>query len=303
MSESTVCMDIRIKETAMGKDEQQLQPPQHQDKQPGERSEMTPKPKTENDDYKPSGKLRDKVAIITGGDSGIGRAVSILFAKEGADVAIVYLDEHADAKDTMGRVKQAGRRCLTLSGDVGDPEFCKEAVQETVKAFGKLDILINNAGEQHAYESVADVTPEQLERTFRTNIFSMFYLVQAALPHLENGGVIVNSTSVTAYEGHPKLIPYACTKGAITVLTRSLAMSLADKKIRVNGVAPGPVWTPLIPASFNENKVETFGKSTLMGRSGDPVEIAPSYLFLASEDASFMTGQVLHPNGGRIVNG
>ncbi len=287
----------------MGNEDQPLQPPQHQEKQPGERSEMTPVPKTERDDYRPSGKLQDKVAIVTGGDSGIGRAVSILFAKEGADVVIVYLDEHGDARDTKRRVEKAGRKCLTLSGDVGNPDFCKEVVQETVAAFGKLDILVNNAGEQHAYESIADVTPEQLERTFHTNIFSMVYFVQAALPYLEDGGVIVNSTSVTAYQGHPKLIPYACTKGAITALTRSLAVSLADKNIRVNGVAPGPVWTPLIPASFSEGKVEQFGKSTLMGRSGDPVEIAPSYLFLACEDASFMSGQVLHPNGGRIVNG
>ncbi len=287
----------------MNKEKEQLQPPQHQDKQPGERSEMEPTPVTERDDYKAAGKLEGKVALVTGGDSGIGRAVSILFAKEGADVAVVYLDEHEDARDTKERVEKTGRKCLTFAGDVGDPEFCGEVVRKTADAFGTIDILVNNAGEQHSYESIADVTPERLERTFKTNIFSMFYLVQAALPYLEGGGVIVNSTSVTAYEGHPKLIPYSCTKGAITTFTRSLAISLADKNIRVNGVAPGPVWTPLIPASFSESKVETFGKNTLFGRAGQPVEIAPSYLFLACEDSSFVTGQVIHPNGGRIVNG
>ena len=287
----------------MRNNDQQLQPPQHQDKQPEESSEMRPVPKTERDDYKASGKLQNKAVIVTGGDSGIGRAVSILFAKEGADVAIVYLDEHEDAQDTKERVESTGRRCLTIAGDIGDPEFCQETVQKTVDTFGKLNILINNAAEQQVYESIADVTPEQLERTFRTNIYSMFYFVQAALPHLKEDGVIINSTSVTAYAGHAELIPYACTKGAITVLTRSLALNLASQGIRVNGVAPGPVWTPLIPSSFSESKVATFGKNTIMGRSGDPVEIAPSYLFLACEDSSFMTGQVLHPNGGRIING
>ncbi len=283
--------------------EDHLQPPQHQEKQPGERSGMSPKPVTERENYTPSGKLAGKAAIVTGGDSGIGRAVSILFAKEGADVAIAYLDEHTDARKTRERVEKAGRRCLTFSGDVGDPNFCKKVVAETVSRFGRLDVLVNNAGEQHAYESVLDIAPEQIERTFRTNIFSMFYFIQAALPHLKEGGAVINSTSVTAYQGHPKLIPYACTKGAITALTRSLAVRLADDGIRVNGVAPGPVWTPLIPASFSEEKVARFGSGTLMNRSGEPVEIAPSYLFLACEDASFMTGQVLHPNGGRIING
>jgi NAD(P)-dependent dehydrogenase (short-subunit alcohol dehydrogenase family) len=287
----------------MNKEKEQLQPPQHQDKQPGERSRMEPTPVSERDDYKARGKLEGKVAVVTGGDSGIGRAVSILFAKEGADVAIVYLDEHEDARDTKERVEKTGRKCLTFAGDIGNPEFCREVVRKTADAFGTIDILVNNAGEQHSYESIADVTPEQLERTFKTNIFSMFYFVQAALPYLEGGGVIVNSTSVTAYEGHPKLIPYSCTKGAITTFTRSLAISLADKNIRVNGVAPGPVWTPLIPASFSEGKVEKFGSNTLVGRAGQPVEIAPSYLFLACEDSSYVTGQVLHPNGGRIVNG
>lgn len=283
--------------------EKDLQPPQHQEKQPGERSEMTPLPVTERDDYVPSGKLKGKTAIITGGDSGIGRAVSILFAKEGADVAIVYLDEHRDAGETKERVEATGRRCRLFSGDVGEPAFCAEVVEKTVAEYGRLDILVNNAGEQHAYEAVTDIAPEQLDRTFRTNVYSMFYFIQAALPHMQEGSAIVNSTSVTAYQGHPKLIPYSATKGAITALTRSLAVSLADKGIRVNGVAPGPVWTPLIPASFSEEKVRQFGSGTLVGRSGEPVEVAPSYLFLACEDAAFITGQVIHPNGGRIING
>jgi NAD(P)-dependent dehydrogenase (short-subunit alcohol dehydrogenase family) len=287
----------------MNSEKEKLQPPQHQDKQPGLRSEMNPLPKSEDENYRPSAKLQDKIAIITGGDSGIGRAVSILFAKEGADVVIVYLDEHEDARNTQQRVEKTGRRCLCLSGDVGDPVFCKQVIEKTVATFGKIDILINNAAEQHDYDSILDITPDQLKRTFDTNIFSMFYMIQSAYSYLKNGGVIVNSTSVTAYQGHPTLIPYACTKGAITVLTRSLAISLAKDNIRVNGVAPGPVWTPLIPASEDAEKVESFGGNTLIGRPGEPVEIAPCYLFLASADASYMMGQVLHPNGGRIING
>lgn len=282
--------------------------PQHlekrQGKQPGEQAEMHVVPETEDEGYRGTGKLSGKVALITGGDSGIGRAVSIRFAQEGAEVAIVYLDEHEDAEDTRQRVARTGRRCVTIAGDLGSPEFCRLAVARTIETFGRLDILVNNAAEQHAHRSIGEVTPEELQRTFATNIFAMFYFVQAALPHLEKqAGVIINSTSVTAYEGHPRLIPYACTKGAITVFTRSLAISLADKGIRVNGVAPGPVWTPLIPASFDEGKMAGFGDNTLIGRAGQPVEIAPSYLFLASADSSYMTGQVLHPNGGRIVNG
>ncbi len=282
---------------------QKTRPTQQQAKQPGDQHKMQPAPVTERDDYRSSGRLEGKVALVTGGDSGIGRAVSILFAKEGANVAIVYLDEHRDAQVTRDRVERAGRSCLTLAGDVGDPAFCREAVERTVEAFGRIDVLVNNAAEQHAYDSIADIPPADLEWTFRTNIFSMFYMVQSALPHLRAGSAIVNSTSVTAYQGHPQLIPYACTKGAIAVFTRSLARSLADKGIRVNGVAPGPIWTPLIPASFPPEKVETFGADTLFKRPGEPVEVAPSYLFLACEDSSFMTGQVLHPNGGRIVNG
>jgi len=287
----------------MGTNNNHLQPPQHQYKQPGERSKMSPLPITEDSGYRPSGKLENKVAIVTGGDSGIGRAVSILFAKEGADVVIVYLDEHKDAEETGELVKKTGRRCLLLAGDIGDSAFCRTVVEKTVESFETVDILINNSGEQHAYQSVADVGEEQLKKTFATNIFSMFYLIQAALPHLKGGGTIINTSSVTAYQGHPTLIPYSCTKGAVTTLTRSLAISLAEDKIRVNGVAPGPVWTPLIPASFDEEKVSRFGENTLMSRPGEPVEIASCYLFLASSDSSYMTGQMLHPNGGRIING
>ncbi|MDW7772623.1 MAG: SDR family oxidoreductase [Desulfobulbaceae bacterium] len=284
-------------------DQKKKQSLEKRQEQPGKRSKMQVLPETENETYRGQEKLKGKVALVTGGDSGIGRAVSIMFAQEGADVVIVYLNEHEDAAETRKRVESYGGRCLAIAGDVGNPVFCGKAVSETVEGFGKLDILVNNAAEQHAYDSILDVSPSELEKTFATNIFSMFYFVQAALPYLQNGGVIINSTSVTAYEGHAKLIPYACTKGAITSLTRSLAMSLAEQGIRVNGVAPGPVWTPLIPASFSEEKMEKFGSSTLLGRAGQPVDIAPSYLFLACRDSSFMTGQVLHPNGGRIVNG
>lgn len=294
---------MNVMEEIMSKSKGQMQPPRPQAKQPGERAQMTTKPITEDDNYRSCGKLEKKVALITGGDSGIGRAVSILYAKEGADVVIVYLDEHEDARETKTRVEKAGRRCLLLSGDVGDSDFCREVVSQTIETFGGLHILVNNAAEQHEYESFADIEEEQMRKTFATNIFSMFYLVQASLPYLKNGGVIINTTSVTAYQGHPKLIPYSSTKGAITTLTRSLAISLADDNIRVNGVAPGPVWTPLIPASFDKEKVAHFGENSLMGRPAQPVEIAPCYLFLACSDAVFMTGQILHPNGGRIVNG
>jgi NAD(P)-dependent dehydrogenase (short-subunit alcohol dehydrogenase family) len=277
-------------------------PPQQQE-QPGVRSKMDPKPQTEGDDYRASGKLAQLVALITGGDSGIGRAVAIHFAKEGADIAIVYLNEHEDAKDTRSLVEKEDRRCLLIPGDVGDENFCREAVQRTMDTYGRLDVLVNNAGEQHEYDSILDISREQLERTFKTNIFSMFYMVKAALPHLKPGSAIVNSTSVTAYQGHPGLLDYAATKGAIVAFTRSLSTHLAKDEIRVNAVAPGPVWTPLIPASFSKEKVAAFGANTPMGRAGQPEEIAPCYVFLASRDSSYMTGQVLHPNGGRIVNG
>ncbi|MBD2742479.1 SDR family oxidoreductase [Coleofasciculus sp. FACHB-1120] len=282
--------------------EQQLQPPQHQDQQPGIESEMTPRPKADDSKYQGSNKLRDKVALITGGDSGIGRAVSIFFAKEGADVAIVYLNEHDDAQETKRLVEEQGRKCLTIPGDIGDEKFCQQAVENTVKELGKLDVLVNNAAEQHPQESIEDITAEQLERTFRTNIFSMFFLTKAALKHLKEGSAIINTTSVTAYKGNQQLLDYSSTKGAIVAFTRSLSKSLVEKGIRVNGVAPGPIWTPLIPATFPEDKVASFGKQVPMQRAGQPEEVAPSYVFLASDDSSYMSGQILHPNGGDVVN-
>jgi NAD(P)-dependent dehydrogenase (short-subunit alcohol dehydrogenase family) len=282
---------------------QEQQPPQHQDRQPGLESEMTPRPQAEDPTYQGSGKLRDKIALITGGDSGIGRAVAIAFAKEGADVAIAYLNEHDDAKETKQKVEQEGRRCVAIAGDIGDESFCQQAVQQTVDELGKLDILVNNAAEQHPQDSIEKISAEQLERTFRTNIFSMFYLTKAVLPHLQAGSAIINTTSVTAYKGSPQLLDYSSTKGAIVAFTRSLSQSLIEKGIRVNGVAPGPIWTPLIPATFPEEKVESFGAQVPMQRAGQPEEIAPSYVFLASDDASYMAGQILHPNGGTVVNG
>jgi NAD(P)-dependent dehydrogenase (short-subunit alcohol dehydrogenase family) len=282
--------------------EQQLQPPQHQDHRPGSESEMTPRPKADDGKYQGSNKLRDKVALITGGDSGIGRAVSIFFAKEGADVAIVYLNEHDDANETKRLVEEQGRKCLTIPGDIGDEKFCQQAVENTVKELGKLDILVNNAAEQHPQESIEDITAEQLERTFRTNIFSMFFLTKAALKHLKEGSAIINTTSVTAYKGNQQLLDYSSTKGAIVAFTRSLSKSLVEKGIRVNGVAPGPIWTPLITSTFPEEKVASFGKQVPMQRAGQPEEVAPSYVFLASDDSSYMSGQILHPNGGDVVN-
>jgi NAD(P)-dependent dehydrogenase (short-subunit alcohol dehydrogenase family) len=254
-------------------------------------------------DYRAAGKLEGKVGLVTGGDSGIGRAVAIGFAKEGADVAIVYLDEHEDAEDTRQLVEQAGRRCVTFAGDVGDEAFCRDAVAQTVAAFGRLDLLVNNAGEQHPQERLEEISAAQLERTFKTNLFGMFHMTKAALPHLPDGATIINTTSVTAYRGSPHLIDYAATKGAIVAFTRSLADNLQERRIRVNAVAPGPVWTPLIPASFPAEHVDQFGANTLLGRPAEPDEIAPSYIFLASDDGICMTGQVLHPNGGEIVGG
>lgn len=276
-------------------------PPQHQDQQPGSETEMKPKPQAFAPWYRGSGKLEDKVALITGGDSGIGRSVAVLFAREGADVVIVYHDEHDDAVETRTMVEEEGRRCLTIAGDVGSRAFCEEAVEDTIEAFGRLDVLVNNAAVQYVRQSIEDISEEQLEKTFRTNIFAYFFMAQAALPHLTEGSSIINTTSITAYRGKEVLLDYASTKGAIVAFTRSLSQNVVDRGVRVNGVAPGPIWTPLIPASFSEEYVKEFGQSTPMGRAGQPEEVAPSYVFLAAQDASYITGQVIHPNGGQII--
>ncbi|WP_078548190.1 SDR family oxidoreductase [Litchfieldia alkalitelluris] len=279
------------------------QPAQHQNQQPGLETEMNPKPVSEDASYKGSGKLTNKVAIITGGDSGIGKAVSIYYAKEGADVVIVYLNEDTDAKETKRQVEEEGRKCLLLSGDIGDESFCKDIVKQTIETFGKIDILVNNAAEQHPQKSISDITSEQLEKTFRTNIFSFFYLTKAALPHLKKGSSIINTSSITAYKGNEQLLDYSSTKGAIVTFTRSLSQQLVGQGIRVNGVAPGPIWTPLIPSTFSSDQVAKFGTTTPMKRAGQPEEVAPSYVFLASDDASYITGQMIHVNGGTVVNG
>src|SRR5881392_568688 len=283
--------------------EKKLQSPQYQRRQPGREHKMKPRPRAEDEKRRGSGKLQGKVAIITGGDSGIGRAVAIAFAKEGADISVVYLEERKDANETKRIVEEPGRKCLLIGGDVGQQEFCRKAVEQTVKEFGRLDILVNNAAEQHPQDSIEKITKKQLERTFRTNIFSFFFMIKAAMKHLKKGAAIINTTSVTAYKGSAHLLDYSSTKGAITSFTRSLSQALADKSIRVNGVAPGPVWTPLIPSTFPAEEVETFGSDVPLGRPGQPEEVAPSYVFLASDDGSYMTGQVLHPNGGTVVNG
>ena len=278
-------------------------PPQEQERQPGRQDQMQPRPQAEMRAYRAAGRLEGKVALVTGGDSGIGRAVAIGFAKEGADVAIVYLEEHGDATATGDLVQAEGRRCVAIAGDLGDPAFCRDAVAQSVREFGKLDLLVNNAAEQHPKDRLEDISDEQMERTFRTNIFSMFHVTKAALAHLPDGAAIVNSTSVTAYRGSPHLIDYASTKGAIVAFTRSLAGNLKQRRIRVNAVAPGPVWTPLIPSSFPADHVEQFGEKTSLGRAPQPDEVAPSYIFLACDDSLPMTGQVLHPNGGEIIGG
>jgi NAD(P)-dependent dehydrogenase (short-subunit alcohol dehydrogenase family) len=280
----------------------QKRPPQKQSQRPGIEKDMHPRPAAERA-YQPSEKLKAKVALITGGDSGIGRAVALLYAKEGADIAIVYFNEHEDAKETEHLVRQEGRRCLLISTDIGDEKASQNVIKKVLNEYGKLDILVNNAAEQHPQMSIEKISSEQLEKTFRTNIFAMFYLVKAALPHLKSDAVIINTTSVTAYRGSAHLIDYSATKGAIVAFTRSLAKNLVDKGIRVNAVAPGPIWTPLIPSTFSDEKIEDFGKDIPMKRAGEPSEIAPSFVFLASADSSYMTGQVLHPNGGEIING
>lgn len=283
--------------------QKQTMPPQHQDVQPGHEDMMNPQPKFDDTSYTGSGKLKNKVAIITGGDSGIGRAVALFFAKEGANVVISYLNEQKDAEETQKHVEAQGQKCLLVAGDIGDESVCQQIVSKTIDAFGQLDIVVNNAAEQHPQKSIEDITSEQLERTFKTNIFSFFYLTKAALPHLKKGSAIVNTSSVTAYAGNEQLLDYSATKGAITTFTRSLALSLAGKGIRVNGVAPGPIWTPLIPSTFPADQVATFGSNVPMKRPGQPEELAPAYVFLASDDSSYMSGQMIHVNGGKIVNG
>ena len=277
----------------MADDKPELQPAQHQDQRPGIEAEMTPRPEFVRPDYRAAGKLTGKVALITGGDSGIGRSVAVLFAKEGADVAISYLNEEQDAQETKRQVEQEGRRCLTIPGDIGQEAHCQELVRRTVAELGKLDVLVNNAAEQHPQDDISGITEAQLERTFRTNIFAMFFLVKAALPHLKPGASIINTSSVTMFKGSPQLLDYSATKGAIVAFTRSLSQGIVEQGIRVNAVAPGPIWTPLIPSTFPEEKVASFGADVPMKRVGQPDEVATCYVFLASDDASYLTGRPL----------
>lgn len=290
-------------ETMAREQAEAVQPMIHEDALPGDEGDLDPKPDW-SPRYPGSGRMAGKVAIVTGADSGIGRAVAALFAREGADISIVYLCEHADAAETKRIVEAEGRRAITIAGDLGEKAHCERVVAETVEALGKLDVLINNAGEQHPDKDIRDITEAQLKRTFQSNIFSMFFLVQAALPHLSKGATIVNCTSITMYQGAPELLDYSSTKGAITAFTRSLSQNLVGQGIRVNGVAPGPIWTPLNPSGgASPETMESFGESTPMKRPGQPNEVAPAFLFLACEDSSYMAGQVLHPNGGTVVNG
>lgn len=276
-------------------------PEQSQEVQPGRENRMYPEPEVIRKRYKGSDKLLKKVALITGGDSGIGRAVAVHFAREGADIAIVYLEEDKDARKTNEMIEAEGRKCILLRGDVGDSDFCDEIIDKTISTFGKLDILVNNAAEQHPRNEPKNITDAQMEKTFRTNIFSMFYLTRRALKHMGKGGVIINTTSVTAYRGSDHLLDYSSTKGAIVSFTRSLSINLASKGIRVNAVAPGPIWTPLIPSTFD--KVSDFGQDVPLGRPGQPSEVAPAYVYLACDDSSYVTGQVMHVNGGEVVGG
>jgi len=277
-------------------------PAEHQNVQPGRQYKMRQKPQSDVPGRKGSGKLRNKIAIVTGGDSGIGRAVAIAFAKEGADLTVAYLNEDKDAKETRRLVEEQGGKCLLIAGDVGDEKFCEKIADKTIKEYGKLNILVNNAAEQHPQASISDISSKQLERTFRTNIFSMFYMTKAAMRYMKKGSVIVNTASITAYKGNPTLLDYSSTKGAIVAFTRALSQNLAAKNIRVNAVAPGPVWTPLIPSTFPPKRVKEFGKDVPMGRPGQPEELAPAYVYLASDDSSYVTGQTIHVNGGSIVN-
>ncbi|TCC97836.1 SDR family oxidoreductase [Pedobacter hiemivivus] len=281
--------------------EKKLRPKQQQRSQPGKETKMEPAPLFSPKDH--SLKLAGKVALITGGDSGIGRAVALAFAQEGADVMISYLNEHTDANETLTHIQSYGRRGVAIAGDISNEKHCIKLVQETIKEFGHLDILVNNAAIQFPTSSITKITAKHLEKTFKTNIFSHFYTTKAALKYLKKGASIICTTSVTAYRGSAHLIDYSATKGAIVSFVRSLSASLADKKIRVNGVAPGPVWTPLIPATFTPEEVSKFGSDVPLKRAAQPNEIAPCYVFLASEDASYITGQILHPNGGEIING
>jgi NAD(P)-dependent dehydrogenase (short-subunit alcohol dehydrogenase family) len=289
----------------MPEDQDNAFPPQTQERQPGREHEMTPEPEFEKPEYKGADKLEGKAALISGGDSGIGRAVAVLYAREGADVAIVYLEEDKDAKETKKQVEEEGTRCLLIKADVRKEAECKRAVEETVSEFGRLDILVNNAAVQFPKESISDITEDQLDDTFRTNIYHMFFMVKAALPHLPEGGAIINTSSVTAFRGSPGLLDYSSTKWAIVAFTRSLAQNeeLVEKMIRVNNVAPGPIWTPLIPATFGEEKVAKFGQDTTLGRAGQPEECAPAYVYLASSDSTYVTGQTIHVNGGDVVGG
>lgn len=277
-------------------------PPQHQNVQPGLESKMNPRPIFEDTNKVGSSRLVDKVAVITGGDSGIGRAIAIAYAKEGANIAIMYLNEDEDAKETKTMVENYGGRCLLISGDIGNEDFCKDAINKIISVYGEIHILVNNAAEQYPQNSIEDITSEQLVKTFNTNIFGPFYITKAALKYMKQGSAIINTTSVTAYEGHKTLIDYSCTKGALVTFTRSLHLNLIDRNIRVNAVAPGPIWTPLIPASFTEAEVSKFGSNTPMKRPGQPIEVAGAYVFLASDEASYISGQVLHVNGGVMVS-
>jgi NAD(P)-dependent dehydrogenase (short-subunit alcohol dehydrogenase family) len=270
-------------------------------KVPGIESKMDPKPVFIRDNYKGSGKLQGKTALITGGDSGIGRAVGVHFAREGASVTFIYLSEDSDAKETKKLIENEGKRCIMFKGDIREPEFCKQCVEKTLQEFKGLNILVNHAGEQHPTEDPQELDFSLMEKTFQTNIFSMYYLTIPALRHMGEGDCIINTTSVTAYEGNPKFLDYAATNGAVASFTRSLALNLAPRKIRVNGIAPGPIWTPLIVSTFTKEHVANFGKNTPLGRAGQPCEVAPAFVFLASEDASYFTGQILHPNGGKSM--